>query len=58
MPKVIYVFSEIDRDTLLSNQYLLLKSDDRSHVYIFAAKEQERFDFGQMKYVVSNILTF
>lgn len=54
----IYVFDAKDRDRLLNDGFMLLKSDDDGSLFIFAADDSEDYDFGDMSYVMSNTLTF
>jgi len=62
--KFIYVFSEQDKLKLESIGYDLLKSDDRSGVYIFTLGDDAKasdimcFDASLDKYYLSNVLTF
>lgn len=58
MKKFIYTFSEIERDTLLSQGYLILKSDDTKHIYIFKNKENLSFSLADGTFTLSDTLTF
>lgn len=56
----IYVFSNQDRDQLLSDGYELLKSNEFEEVYIFLHgddKTSEKFKKLD-KYIISDVLTF
>lgn len=56
----IYVFSNQDRDQLLSDGYELLKSNEFEEVYIFLYgddKTSEKFKKLD-KYIISDVLTF
>ncbi len=54
----IYVFSKDERDKLLSLNYKMLKSDETKQVYVFLNKEQQNFSAGDLKFALSNTLTF
>lgn len=54
----IYVFSEDDKTALLKSNYKLVKEDKNQNVYVFENKDRLLFDFNQIKYVQSDILTF
>ena len=58
MKHFIYVFSEDDKTTLLKSNYKLVKEDKNQNVYVFENKDRLLFDFNQIKYVQSDILTF
>ncbi len=58
MNSFVYVFSDEGRDTLLSRQYQLLKSDEKKHIYIFVNKDQQNFVCHGVPYALSNTLTF
>lgn len=53
----VYVFSDEDKDKLLSRGYQLLKSDEKEHVYIFE-NSGEKFDEDGIEFAFSNTLTF
>lgn len=54
----IYVFSDKERDVLLSQQYKLLKSDKANHIYVFVNKDDKNFACDGVSYITSNTLTF
>lgn len=59
--KFIYVFDVDMRDKLLSENYQLLKSDERQDCFIFENKGTLVFDLGDSKdtkFIYSDILTF
>lgn len=58
MKKFLYVFTEHDRDILLTMQYNLLKSDKASGVYIFISPDDEQIIPPDVQYVQSDTLTF
>ena len=56
--KFIYVFTDQDRDELLSRGYILLKEDKSNQIYIFSYDgKEENFDSLNL-YCFSNVLTF
>lgn len=58
MSNFIYVFCEKDRDTLVDLKYKMIKSDDVNHIFIFLNENEKNFSYGNMKYVLTDILTF
>lgn len=57
----IKVFSEEDRDKLISSGYKLMKSDDKKHVYVFINDELLSRDFtigSDTEFIMTNTLTF
>lgn len=58
MKKFIYIFSSADRDALSARGYKLLKTDNRNNIYIFENKPEAVFDFGEIKHIDSDIITF
>lgn len=58
MPKFIYVFSEEERDKLCSLQYEMLKCDTAKHIYVFLNKERKDFSRNEIKFALSDTLTF
>lgn len=58
MHKFVYVFSEAERDTLLSLHYNLLKSDETRHIYVFENRNDLQFDLHDVNAIPSDILTF
>lgn len=60
MEKFIYVFDTAARDVLAQAGFLLLKSDERNHMWVFAEDETVRFDLEAADFdmVRSDTLTF
>lgn len=58
MPKFIYVFSEQEKDKLLAMKYEMIKRDKEKHIYVFLNKERLDFALGDIKYALSDTLTF
>lgn len=58
MDKFIYVFTDENKQLLLSQGYTLLKSDIEREMYVFENKETLNFSLSQSDYICSNILTF
>lgn len=56
MSKFIYVFSTHERDDLLEKGFMLLSSDDRNDVYIFASIPEMNFSLSDIAYVESDTL--
>ena len=58
----IYVFSNQDKELLLSKGYLLLNEDVEADRYVFAADNSTLEDFdaivGLQSFYMSNVLTF
>jgi hypothetical protein len=57
MEKFLYVFSEEDKDALLSMGYTLLKSDGKG-IYVFANQANQTFALTNVQFVRSDTLTF
>lgn len=58
MEKFIYVFSEEERNILLSMQYELLKSDSARHIYVFINNDSQKIACDGVRYALSDTLTF
>lgn len=58
MAKFIYVVGEEARDKMLAMKYELLKSNENSHVYVFADNGNKRFSTNEFSFVLSDTLTF
>ena len=58
MPNFIYVFGEQEKDKLLAMKYEMIKCDKEKHIYVFLNKERLDFAFGDIKYALSDTLTF
>lgn len=58
MSNFIYVFNDSERDKLLALKYKIVKCDEENHVYVFLNKERLDFTNDDIKYVLSNTLTF
>lgn len=58
MERFIYVFSRTARDSLLAANYVLLKSDEKNSVYVFANKADMTFGFADISFILSDTLTF
>lgn len=58
MPKFIYVFSEEEKDKMLESGYEIVKSDKNAHIYVFLNAEHLNFAIGEIKYALSDVLTF
>lgn len=54
----IYVFSKQDKDELLALGFTLLKSNEKSDVYIFENDRKLTFAIGDRRFLMSDILTF
>lgn len=54
----IYVFSAEDRDKLIEAGFHYMKSDNCDSIFVFRNDKYLNFDFGDMKYVESDILSF
>ena len=57
MGKFIYVFTTEDRDSLVRNGFILLSSDERNKVYIFAARNDMSFCLTNVEHVETDSLT-
>lgn len=58
MNKFLYVFGETERDALLLLGYNLLKSNTDRNIYVFADRNDYRFDRNTIKAISSDTLTF
>ena len=58
MEQFLYVFEEEARDKLLAEGFVLLKSDNKNDVYIFANKTDMNFELVDITFVRSDVLTF
>lgn len=62
MDKFIYVFTDDDRDILISRGYHLLRSDEAGHKYIFDSGELDDavacFSLRDIDCVETNVLIF
>lgn len=58
MEKFLYVFSKDARDSLLSANYTLLKSDEKNEIYVFANQLDMTFALSDISFIRSNTLTF
>lgn len=58
MANFIYVFTADDRDKLLAMQYELLADNEAEHIYVFLNKECQSFAARNIKFVLSDTLTF
>ena len=56
--RFIYVFSQDDRDLLSSLGFVLLKSDDEASIYVFINDERRNFEAYDMRFALSDTLTF
>lgn len=58
MSRFLYVFTPQDRDKLLLQNYVLLKSDEAKNVYVFENSEELFFNCDEIDAVQTDILTF
>lgn len=58
MENFIYVFTKNDRDKLLSLEFTMLKSDEDTDTYVFINDEQQKISITDVKFALSNTLTF
>lgn len=58
MENFIYVFGAKSRDRLIALQYELLKADEENHIYVFLNKDYQRFSCDDIKFTMSDTLTF
>ena len=56
--KFIYVFSDEDKDKLLSLGYTLLQSCEQQNMFVFQSNGDMNFLNGDIAFVLSNMLTF
>lgn len=54
----IYVFSKDDRDELLAQGFQLLRSNDRSEVYIFRNDMEHKFALEAGRFILTDTLVF
>ena len=57
MGKFIYVFTAEDKDALVRNGFILLSSDERNKVYVFAAREDMSFCLTNIDHIETDSLT-
>ena len=57
MSKFIYVFNADDKDVLAKNGFMLLSSDERNKVYVFAQCPEMTFCLANIQHVESDELT-
>lgn len=58
MDNFIYVFTKSDRDRLLSLGFTILKADESTDIYVFVNNGQQKFTVDDMKFALSDTLTF
>lgn len=58
MKHFLYAFDEGERDKLLALNYVLVKSDNHNHIYIFENKDNLTFNLKDSKIIESDKLTF
>ena len=58
MEHYLYVFSDEERDELISAGYVLVTADEQQHRYVFENQDVIRFDLNKVKAIPSDILTF
>lgn len=58
MGNFIYVFTKSDRDKLLSLEFTMLKADESADIYIFINDGQRKFTVDDIKFALSDTLTF
>lgn len=56
--KFIYVFSADDKDKLVSFGYNLIKADERQNIYVFENSGTYLFNSDDMRFVLSDMLTY
>lgn len=54
----LYVTDVESKNKLIARGYLLLKSNERENIWVFANQKLAKFDNSDIKYVVSDVLTF
>ena len=60
----IYVMSEQDKDKMISLGYMMMKEDTRNHIWVFKARDTEKFSSNEeiskagIHFILSNTLTF
>ena len=58
MDSFIYVFTKSDRDRLLSLGFTILKADENTDIYVFVNDGQQKFTVDDMRFALSDTLTF
>lgn len=59
MPKFLYVFSEENKQQLISAGFTLLKEDERNNVYVFEANDDLKYSLVNIDEIMeSDVLTF
>ncbi len=58
MKRFLYVFSNAERDEMLSLGFKLIKSDTASEIYVFENRNELCFNSNSVKAVPSDTLTF
>lgn len=58
MEHFVIVFSEREKDALTELGYVLIKSDERNHIYTFENNGELHFDENTIYAAYSDILTF
>lgn len=58
MEHFLYVFSEQERNALLAMDYILIKSDEMKHIYVFENRAELHFDLNEINAIPSDTLTF
>ena len=58
MYNFIYVFTKSDRGRLLSLGFTILKADESTDIYVFVNNGQQKFTVDDMKFALSDTLTF
>ena len=58
MDNFIYVFTKSDRDRSLSLGFTILKVDESTDIYVFVNNGQQKFTVDDMKFALSDTLTF
>ncbi|WP_298652344.1 hypothetical protein [uncultured Eubacterium sp.] len=58
MENFIYVFDENARDQLLSRGCEMLGQNSEKHIFVFLNTGNLNFEYGDIRYVLSNTLTF
>lgn len=58
MENFIYVFDESARDQLLSMGCEMLGQNNEKHIFVFLNTGNLNFEYGDIRYVLSDTLTF
>lgn len=58
MDSFIYVFTKSDRDRLLSLGFTILKANENTDIYVFVNDGQQKFTVDDMRFALSDTLTF